>query len=85
MNENTNPGVQVIEDASLDDVLPGDDLTWEYTREVDGVTITVRREGVAGARYGDADWYTKDGMWITEANHAGTLTIRRTVPVGQEP
>ena len=71
--------VQVIENARLDDVIPGDHLVWEYTREVDGVTITVRREGVAGARYGNADWYTKDGMWITEANLAGALTIRRLI------
>ena len=85
MNENTKTDVQTIENASLDDVRPGDHLTWEYTREVDGVTITVRREGVAGARYGNADWYTKDGMWITEANLAGALTIRRTIPVEHEP
>ena len=71
--------VQIIENASLDDVRPGDHLVWEYAREVDGVTITVRREGVAGARYGNADWYTKDGMWITESNHRGTLTIIRQI------
>ena len=69
--------VKIIENARLDDVRPGDHLTWEYAREVDGVTITVRREGVAGARYGNADWYTKDGMWITESNHRGALTIIR--------
>ena len=74
--------VQVIKNARLDDVQPGDHLTWEHTREVDGVTITVRREGVAGARYGNADWYTKDGMWITEVGHAGALTIRR--PLNKE-
>ena len=71
--------VQVIENARLDDVQPGDHLTWEHTREVDGVTITVRREGVAAGRYGNADWYTKDGMWITESNLGGTLTIRRQI------
>ena len=71
--------MQIIENATLDDVRPGDHLVWEYTREVDGVTITARREGVAGARYGNADWYTKDGMWITEANLAGALTIRRPI------
>ena len=69
--------VQIIENARLDDVRPGDHLTWEYAREVDGVTITVRREGVAAGRYGNADWYTKAGMWITEVGFAGSLTIRR--------
>ena len=72
--------VKIIENASLDEVRPGDHLTWEHTREVDGVTVTVRREGVAGARYGNADWYTKDGMWITEGEGEGvTLTIRRPI------
>ena len=71
--------VQIIDNAQLDDVHPGDYIIWEYTREVDGVIITVRREGVAGARYGNADWYTKDWMWITESNHRGTLTIRRPI------
>ena len=68
--------MQIIENATLDDVRPGDHLVWEYAREVDGVTITVRREGVAGARYGNADWYTKDGMWITDSRQGDTLTIR---------
>ncbi|MCV7529053.1 hypothetical protein M3D01_004080 [Micrococcus luteus] len=77
MNENTKTDVQTIENASLDDVRPGDHLTWEYAREVGGVTISVRREGVAAGRYGSADWYTKAGMWITEVGFAGSLTIRR--------
>ena len=71
--------VQIIENARLDDVRPGDHLTWEYAREVGGVTIAVRREGVAAGRYGNADWYTKDGMWITEVGFAGNLTIRRPI------
>ena len=71
--------VQVIENARLDDVQSGDHLTWEHTREVDGVTITVRREGVAGARYGNVDWYTKDGMWITDSRQGDALTIRRPI------
>lgn len=75
--------VQVIKNARLYDVRPGDYIIWEYTREVDGVTITVHREGVAGARYGNADWYTKDGMWITEGEGEGiTITIRR--PINKE-
>ena len=71
--------MQIIENATLDDVRPGDHLVWEYAREVDGVTITVRREGVAGARYGNVDWYTKDGMWITDSRQGDTLTIRRPI------
>ena len=74
--------VQIIENASLDDVVPGDHLVWEYTREVDGVTITARREGIAACRYGNADWYTKDGMWMTDSRQGDTLTIRR--PISKE-
>ena len=76
--------VQIIENASLDDVVPGDHLVWEYTREVDGVTITARREGIAACRYGNVDWYTKDGMWITDSRQGDALTIRRPVPVERE-
>ena len=43
------------------------------------MTITVRREGVAGARYGNVDWYTKDGMWITDSRQGDALTIRRPI------
>ena len=74
-----DPNVKIIENATLDDVRPGDHLVWEYTREVDGVTITARREGIAACRYGNADWYTKDGLWITDVNFPGTLTIRRPI------
>lgn len=73
----TDRNMQVIENARLDGVRPGDHLVWEYTREVDGVTITVRREGVAHHRDRAGHWCTKVGMWITEAAYGGDLTIRR--------
>ena len=47
MNENTNPDVKTIENATGDDVRPGDHITWEQTEVRKGVTRTVRREGIA--------------------------------------
>lgn len=76
----SDPTVKIIENARLDGVRPGDHLVWEHTREVDGVTTTVRREGVAHRRDEHGTWWTKDGMWITTGEVKDTtLTIRRTV------
>ena len=78
MNENTDPDVQVIEDASLDDVCPGDHLTWDLTWTHRGVTLTNRRGGIACRRDEFGDWWAKDGGCITVDGQAGaTLTIRR--------
>ena len=71
--------VQVIEKARLDDVLPGDHITWECSREWRGADTYERREGIAACRYGNADWYTKDGMWITDSRQGDTITIRRPI------
>ena len=82
MNENTNPDVQVIENASLDDVRPGDHVVWEKTWVVRGVTCTEIREDVAHHLDSAGDWCNEDGMWITGGAGEGiTITIRRP---GQE-
>lgn len=86
MNENTGPDVQIIENASLDDVRPGDHVVWEKTWVVRGVTCAEIREDVAHHLDSAGDWCNEDGMWITGGEGEGiTLTIRRPVPVGQEP
>ena len=86
MNENIGPDVQVIENARLKDVRPGDHVTWDDVEEERGMTITTRREGIAHHRDLDGDWWTEDGMWITFGESEGdTLTIRRPGPVKQEP
>lgn len=78
MNENTNPDVQVIENASLDDVRPGDHVVWEKTWVVRGVTCTEIREDVAHHLDSAGDWCNEDGMWITGGEGEGiTITIRR--------
>ncbi|MCM3578688.1 hypothetical protein M3686_11210 [Micrococcus luteus] len=72
--------MQTIENARLDDVLPGDHLTWEDTWERRSVTRTVRREGIAAYQRPSGDWDAADGMNITCGEGEGiTLTIRRTV------
>lgn len=80
MNEQSNPTVKIIENASLDDVRPGDHITWDLTWTHRDVTLTNRREGIACHRDEFGDWWGKDGGCITVDGQAGaTLTIRRTV------
>ena len=80
----TEPRMQTIENATLDDVRPGDHVTWEDTWECRGVTRTVRREGIAAYQRPTGDWDTADGMNITPGEREGvTLTIRR--PVQERP
>lgn len=86
MNENTGLAVQVIENASLDDVRPGDHITWDDVEEEHGATCTLRRKGIAHHRDKWGDWETAEGGLLTEGEGEGiTITIRRPVPVKQEP
>lgn len=81
MSEPTNSNVQVIENASMYDVRPGDHITWEKTRVVRSVTATEIREGIAHHRNEDDAWCAEDGMWIAPCDGEGiTITIRRTAP-----
>lgn len=87
MNENTKTDVQVIENAGPDDVQAGDYVIWERIRRRIGVaTMLERREGIAHHRDDYGDWYTENHAWLAglDGNDA-TITIRRPVPVGQEP
>ena len=80
MDEKNETAVKVIENASLEDVLPGDHLTWEWVMVHGGLTMTNRREGIASYRNVSGDWWTAEDMSITEGNEDDiTLTIRRTV------
>ena len=84
MNENTGPDVQTIENARLDDVRPGDHITWERVRSRMGAaTMLERREGIADHRDKDGDWYTEDDVWLAGLEDAAvTITIRR--PISKE-
>ena len=78
MNEKNDPNVQVIENATRDDVRPGDHLTWTKTWTEDGVKITRRREGIAHHRDVDGDWWAKEGNYLTVGEGERiTITIRR--------
>lgn len=80
MNEKNDPNVQVIENATQDDVRPGDHLILERPRLWRDATITDRREGIAHHRDAARDWCTEDGVWLTDFSDAsGTLTIRRPI------
>lgn len=81
MNEKNDPNVQIIENATRDDVRPGDHITWELNKRPDGATITERREGTAHHRDSFGDWWTDEGgVWLTlGAGEGVTITIRRPV------
>ena len=80
MRENTGLAVQVIENATRDDVRPGDHIVWEHTETLHGVTRTVRREGIAHHRDQEGDWCTEEGRWLTNGEDEGTtITIRRPI------
>ncbi len=84
MNENTKTGVQVIENASLDDVRPGDHVVWEKTWVVRGVTCAESREDVTHRLDSAGDWCNEDGMWITGGEGEGiTITVRRPALKGE--
>ena len=76
----SDPNMEIIEDARPGDVRAGDHLTRTRVWETCGVVVTDSREGIAHHRDEDGEWYTKDGMWITNGEDEDTtLTIRRTV------
>ena len=80
MDELNTPTVETIENATRDDVRPGDHLIWVWSREWDGATITERREGIAHHRGPDGDWYNEAGMGLTDGEGKNiTITIRRTI------
>lgn len=80
MNEKNDPNVQVIENATRDDVRPGDHVVWEESDTERGVTSIIHREGVAHDRDSQGDWCTEEGLYITAGEGEDvTLTIRRTV------
>lgn len=86
MNENTNPDVKTIENATGDDVRPGDHITWEESKESEGVTVFERREGIAHRRDSEGDWWAKgSSLCITFGEGEGiTLKIRPAAQDGED-
>ena len=80
-----DPNVKIIENATRDDVRPGDHLTWEWTDERGGLIYLERRGGTAHFRDEGGDWRTKDGQWITHGESEDiTITIRRRIVSKEE-
>ena len=79
MSTPAEPNVQIIENATRDDVRPGDHITWMHVEEIDSVATKHHREGIAHHRDRDGDWRAKDEACIT-IGEGTTLTIRRTGP-----
>ena len=79
-NNTPTPRMQTITAATLDAGRPGDHISWEHTETFHGVTLTVRREGIAHHRDQEGDWCTEEGRWLTDGEGEDiTLTIRRPV------
>ena len=71
--------VQIIENATRKDVLPGDHVVFRHTWKRDGLAVEARREGIAH-HLDDGNWCTESGMYITlGVGEDVTITIRRTV------
>lgn len=72
--------VQIIENATEDDVRAGDHITWDHVSKEGDVTVTVRREGVAQRHDIDGHWRTEEGRGLTwGASWGATFTIRRPI------
>ena len=84
MNTNTDPNdptVQIIENATEDDIHPGDHVIWSTTWESRGLTSTRLREGIAHRRDGFGNWRTVGGACLTDGSGEGiTITVRRATP-----
>ena len=71
---------KIIENAAGCDVRAGDYVIWETVENYDGITVTVRREGIAHHRNDYGDWCTECGAWLTGVEGDDiTLTIRRPI------
>ena len=78
MDKKNDQNVQIIENARLKDVRPGDHVIWEESDTERGVTSIIHREGVAHDRDSQGDWCTEEGLYITAGEGEDvTLTIRR--------
>ena len=78
MKTHPDTNVKIIENATRDDVRPGDHVAWERSVASGDVTTALRREGIAHHRDHYGDWCTKGGMWLTDlASEDSTITIHR--------
>ena len=80
MGKQNGPNMQTIENATGRDVRAGDYVIWETAENYDGITVTVRREGIARRHNDYGDWCTDGGAWLTGLEGDDiTLTIHRAV------
>lgn len=78
--DDTDPNIQIIENATLDDIQEGDHVIHSETIYYSGVTTSGRREGVAHHKDEDGCWRTEEGEWIVdETDENDTITIRRAI------
>lgn len=75
--------VEIIDNATLDEIIPGDTVIWKSTVNDFGVQTIYSREGTAHHQSKSGEWYTSNGGWITDgAGFSISITIKR---VNQKP
>ena len=78
MTTHTDTNVKIIENATRDDVRPGDHVTFESTYTMLGATFYERREGIAHHQDEAGGWRAEADALLTDGEGDGTtLTIRR--------
>ena len=78
MGKKIEPNVKVINNATRNDVRPGDRLLRRDVGQCGDVTVVETREGTASYRNVHGDWFSADDIWLTDGEGEGvTLTIRR--------
>ena len=80
VEDDTDPNIQIIENATLDDIQAGDHVIHLEVLNYSGITVTGRREGIAHHLDKDGDWCTEEGEWIIcETDEDDVITIRRAI------
>lgn len=77
---NADSDIQVIENASIDDIQAGDRVIHIQTMNYRGIINIGRREGIAHHLDERGIWCNEEGEWIIcETEEDDTITIRRTI------
>lgn len=80
MSKKNETSVQEFAAATHGAIWSGDHVVWTETGVIDGVTVTIRREGIAHHRDSDGDWRTAEGGRIADGEgESTTITIRRPI------
>lgn len=72
--------VEIIDNAKIGDVKPGDTIVWEMVTDENGVRVTICRTAVAAYIGDDGDWCNENGIWLHWLkNTSAKMTIHRSI------